>query len=135
MAFLLLLSMTLFTIDSMKLFKKRLDDEEGDELIFMGDTINENPTTSIMELSTNTRILEIYPNPSNRKIFFGQKMKGSGRLKILDMNGRIIHAANDVDMGSLIKEGITISHLKNGMYFLIREKENTEISLGSFIKY
>ena len=84
-------------------------------------------TTSLIENATTTSF-EIYPNPAQDKIFMNGLTKASN-IQIFDATGRLI--TTTTLMGN---EGVDISHLTKGIYFVLVIGENREMVKGRFVK-
>jgi len=71
----------------------------------------------------------LYPNPANSKIFFTDASENIKSLEIMNVCGQIIIKENRSD----ISEGIDVSHLKTGIYFVKKHTYNN-VKLYKFIK-
>ncbi len=107
----------------------------GDENIFMGDTIPDENVVGLFQPQPEVMDLDIFPNPSAEKIFLELPDEvQNGNIQITDIQGRIIHQYEGNNINEIAQDGIFISHLENGTYFL--KISNMDKSwVGSFVKY
>lgn len=74
----------------------------------------------------------IYPNPTGKKVFIQKGYNTTiNNLKILDINGRLIYS-----FSQFISEvpAINVQSLKNGIYFITIEDEQSRVITKRFIK-
>ena len=72
--------------------------------------------------------MSIYPNPAENDLHLLEKIDKPGRLRLTDLNGKVLM---DRTFESL--ERIEIRHLKNGVYLLYIEIENSSL-MTKFVK-
>ncbi len=109
------------------------DYEIGDENIFMGDTVTENITSSIFNPNIETINLNLFPNPSSSLIYSDVEIEGEAAIEIINVDGKIIHQTQVNNIDVILKNGIHVSHLKNGLHYL-KIKYEDKIYLNSFVK-
>jgi alpha-tubulin suppressor-like RCC1 family protein len=84
-------------------------------------------TTAIKENATTTS-LAIYPNPANDKVFING-LTNPTNFQIYDGMGKLI-----ITTTLMGKEGIDITHLNRGVYFVLMVGENGDVVSGRFLK-
>lgn len=110
------------------------DYEAGDENIFIGDTIANNSPVGIFNPIIAVNDLELYPNPSRDIIYSITEDLKKGTIQILNIEGKIMHSSEVENISEQLNNGIFISHLNEGLYFLHIKLEDEEYT-GSFVKY
>ena len=107
--------------------------EIGDENVFLGDTIPDDFQVGISNPILEMNDLNLFPNPSRDVIYSGIKNLAKGIIQILNIEGKVIHSAEVGNVSDELNEGIIISHLDEGVYFLRVEFEEL-VYLGSFVR-
>ncbi len=105
---------------------------EGDENIFMGDTIPDEFGVPVFETGENALSLEIFPNPVQEKLFVNSDIQGEVSLEIRDVSGKLIRQ-NNVDITSLKTNGISLDEIPSAMYF-IEISQGGNSTTKSFVK-
>jgi len=91
---------------------KRVEfDENSFAWITTGGGVSKMDTDASIGLSFSSEVF-VYPNPSTDKVFIDNS-SGSFSYKIIDVDGRIVAAANDVDGNS-----INLNNIATGVYIL-----------------
>ena len=83
-------------------------------------------TSGVMEF-TEKPILSVYPNPTNGVLKFSATNAFKvNSLQIYDLFGRVVYALRDIELF----EGysIDLSHLQNGVYFVVSHTENNQFT-------
>jgi hypothetical protein len=78
--------------------------------------------------------MEIYPNPASDKLFLEMERRITGKVKIYNISGQMLLEVNTAN----IENGIDISRLRPGMYFVeingLRDSYLNQKAMGKFIK-
>ena len=88
----------------------------------------QNVVTGINDLTNNSHLLHLFPNPAQENLSYELKSTAAGSytIKIFDLNGRLMYSKGGRDIGNIIKGSMPIDFLSRGTYILeIRTKKTT----------
>jgi hypothetical protein len=79
-------------------------------------------------------IENIYPNPTSGEIFISMKTKGSKKIQIIDVSGKIVLSKdeNSIESGELFS--LSVEELLNGLYLIVIRDEKGNTSSRRIIK-
>ena len=97
-------------------------------------TISGHTITGISKYEQNSQIQSIYPNPAVSNISVTVKAQGSVKLQILDATGKVVLTKEQSvsDAEGLITMSVT--DLAPGLYFLVIQDKNGNLSSKRFVK-